>query len=175
MAFDCLFYLKMSFLAKNAKFLKNEKLIKKLRNHSVDTCILKTLHSLEAKPLGSRGQSSRKPLGLSHNKKQNQHSESPVFVSELLLLLLFSSILLTFSAIRNFFWERRSRAPVNFEALFPHEIHCNYSSQKILNSLTDFPFKLLIFFVFLKDKGLQSGCSINEYGGCHFTAIPFLK
>ena len=103
MAFDCLFYLKMSFLAKNAKFLKNEKLIKKLRNHSVDTCILKTLHSLEAKPLGCRGQSSRKPLGLSHIKKQNQHSESPVFVSELLLLLLFSSILLTFSAIRNFF------------------------------------------------------------------------
>ena len=89
------------FSAKNAKFLKNEKLIKKLRNHSVDTCILKTLHSLEAKPLGSRGQSSRKPLGLSHIKKQNQHSESPVFVSE--LLLLFSSILLTFSAIRNFF------------------------------------------------------------------------
>ena len=94
----------MSFLAKNAKFLKNEKLIKKLRNHSVDTCILKTLHSLEAKPLGSRGQSSRKPLGLSHIKKQNQHFESPDFVSELLLLLLlFSSILLTFSAIRNFF------------------------------------------------------------------------
>ena len=120
MAFDCLFYLKMSFLAKNAKLKKkNEKLIKKLRNHSVDTCLLKkTWHSLEAKPLGSRGQSSRKPLGLSHIKKQNQHSESPVFVSELLLLLLFSSILLTFSAIRNFFfWERRSRAPVDFEDL----------------------------------------------------------
>ena len=121
MAFDCLFYLKMSFLAKNAKFLKNEKLIKKLRNHSVDTCILKTLHSLEAKPLGSRGQSSRKPLGLSHIKKQNQYSESPVFVSE--LLLLFSSILLTFSAIRNFFlgaplpYSRGFRSPGIFKFL----------------------------------------------------------
>ena len=24
----------------------------------------------------------------------------------------------------------------------------------------------------MKDKGLQSGCSINEYGGCHFIVIP---
>ena len=60
-------------------------------------------------------------------------------------------------------------------SLFPHEIHCGYPSQKILNYLTDFPFKVLVFFVFLEDKGLQCGCSINEYGGCHFIVIPFLK
>ena len=58
-------------------------------------------------------------------------------------------------------------------SLFLHEIHYGYSSQKILNSLTGFLFKLLVFFIFLKDKGLQSGCSINEYGGCHFIVIPF--
>ena len=44
MAFDCLFQLKMFFfffffLARNAKISKNKKLIAKMRQHSVDTCL----------------------------------------------------------------------------------------------------------------------------------------
>ena len=56
---------------------------------------------LEAKPVtGSRGQSSRKLLGLIHIKEQNQHSKSHLFF----FWGFFSSILLVFfSAIRNFF------------------------------------------------------------------------
>ena len=61
---------------------------------------------LEAKPLaGIQGQNSRKLLGLNHIKEQNQHSASPLFF----FWGFFSSIFLIFSAIRMFFWERRSR------------------------------------------------------------------
>ena len=33
-------------------------------------------------------------------------------------------------------------------SLFPHKIRCGYSSQEILNSLTEIPFKILVFSYF---------------------------
>ena len=70
--------------------------------------------SLEAKPLaGSRGQSSRELLGLSHIKEQNQHSESTLFFFR---GFFYSSNFFCHPWFF-FFWERRSRAPVDFETL----------------------------------------------------------
>ena len=49
-------------------------------------------------------------------KEQNQHSESPLFFFwGFFFLFKYSSNF--FFAIRHFVWERRSRAPVDFEAL----------------------------------------------------------
>ena len=103
--------------SKNYGSLTHETRINDAVNMEDLICLLATVRTLKRLVMKSRsrdkalgGGQGAKLLGLSHIKKQNRHSESPLFFFWGFFFFKYSSNFFLPSVF--FFWERRSRAPM---------------------------------------------------------------